>query len=65
MLGRVWDYQDVTDVVSARSELRLARYTLDHTSTSVIWIEEDGTIASANRAAAESLGHSRSRVACR
>jgi len=59
LLGRVWDYQDVTDVVASRSELRLARYTLDHTSTSVLWIEEDGSIASANRAAASSLGHRR------
>ena len=56
-LGRVWDYQDVTDVVSSRAELRLARYTLDHTSTPVLWLEENGTIASANRAAAKSLGY--------
>lgn len=56
--GRIWDYQDVTALAQARSQIRLARYTLDHAQTPVFWLDVDGRFVAANNAACSSLGYS-------
>ena len=59
IVGRVWDFRDVTIRKKLESSLRLTQFSVDRAPDGVFWIAPDATILYVNDAACRILGYPR------
>jgi len=57
IVGRVWNFRDVTARSRIEDSLRLTQFCVDRAADSIFWVTSAGKIAYANEAAAEKLGY--------
>ncbi len=59
IVGRVWNFRDVTERKRLESSLRLTQFSVDRAADAVFWIAPDSRILYVNDAACRTLGWSR------
>ena len=57
IVGRVWNFRDVTARSRIEDSLRLTQFCVDRAADSIFWLTSTGQIAYTNEAAAEKLGY--------
>ena len=57
IIGRAWDFADITDLVTAQQELRLKEFSLDHAADGVFWVNHEGRFLYVNDAGCRMLGY--------
>lgn len=59
IIGRVWNFRDVTERKRLESSLRLTQFSVDRAADAVFWVAPDSKILYVNDAACRTLGWSR------
>jgi PAS domain S-box-containing protein len=59
IVGRFWQFHDITEQRKAHESLQMMRFCVDHAGDSIFWVNSEGRILYVNDATCAGLGYSR------